>query len=142
MTFREESQRIHDCTVELHAIHAEKTTSQTEERFREVNCPLVTNLDFQVIVWEELLQEWDYTHSVVVYLCGQPREVVWEYTLHYITSVQPTDGSSGPLVIPLSVMRTGFLAKGARSRRGSRKYPIDRCWLQSWSSVPPSNRPG
>ena len=32
-----------------------------------------------------------------------------------------TDGSSGPLVSPLSVIRSGVLAKGARRTRGSRE---------------------
>ena len=35
--------------------------------------------------------------------------------------VKLTDGSSGPLVSPFSVIRSGVLAKGARRTRGSRK---------------------
>ena len=58
------------------------------------------------------------------------------------SGVQLTDGSSGPLVSPLSVIRSGVLAKGARRTRGSREYPMDRCKLQSCSNVPPTNRPG
>ena len=37
-----------------------------------------------------------------------------------------TDGSSGPLVSPLSVIQTDDFAKGASIIRGSKKYPIDR----------------
>ena len=59
-----------------------------------------------------------------------------------ISGVQLTDGSSGPLVSPLSVIWSGVLAKGAKRTRGSREYPMDRCRLQSCSNVPPTNRPG
>ena len=38
----------------------------------KVLVPMATNLDFQLIVWEESFQKWYYTHSVVVYLTVQP----------------------------------------------------------------------
>jgi len=142
-----ECQRIHNCTVEVHSGTARHTCWKIKSVYQSD--------------WREMSpsnQPWLPGHclggtssgvGLHTFCSSLPVEATkrsglkkMECVLRYITSVQPTDGSSGPLVIPLSVMRTGFLAKGARSKRGSRKYPIARCWLQSWSSVPPSNRPG
>ena len=33
---------------------------------------MATNLDFQLTVWEESFQKWNYTHSIVVYLPVHP----------------------------------------------------------------------
>ena len=117
---------------------------------------MVTNLDFQFIVWEKSFQKWNYTHSVVVYLPVHPegkgegeergreerererggkgkregerkrkkekREKGKGEKFNSTTfGVKLTDGSSGPLVSPFSVIRSGVLAKGARRTRGSRK---------------------
>ena len=129
----------------------------------ELPAAMVTNLDFQFIVWEESFQKRNYTHSVVVYLPvrsegkgegrrrkgegeergreerererggkgkregerkrkKEKREKGKGEKFNSSTfGVKLTDGSSGPLVSPFSVIRSGVLAKGARRTRGSRK---------------------
>ena len=50
---------------------------------------------------------------------------VHAFSKGFMLTIFLTDGSSGPLVNPLKVIRTGFLVKGANNIKGSRKYPID-----------------
>ena len=68
---------------------------------------IATNLDLQVIVWEELLQERDHTHSVVVHLQGRPSNHVHSLCkCHALMTIPfppppPLSHSYSPPLLPL-----------------------------------------
>ena len=76
----------------------------------------------KVVVWKKAFQKRDNTHSIIVHLHSEYIYISTHREVYIILNSQKlTEGSLELLVFPRRVTLIGFLAKGARRTRGSRK---------------------